>query len=757
VTRARLVGTTVLAVLLLGPLLVVLGQRVPDRISHSLVNDRVTSHATPVELVTTTGPEVTRVVPLWRVGPGDVSGAESMDLLLATWATTPEITRAELRVGTCRFHLPAATIAGDGRYLTLHRLQPCEDAHSASAELELTVRGEARVGWWTWEMPVADAPEYHGLTLTAPDAGVSTRSVVRGRIAVTRPTEGPRRVMVLAWLWDDQPVRIAGVWWAGIVLLLVGGLWMATGGTAAPGQTALGLGGVALALGLCWSLVIPPLQGADEPDHLLSVGEIVDTTHVDATLPAFAQRVHFERIRGHRSEQFTPADRDTPFPVPWTGDIHSEPMAQRSPVAAALWRVSAFTWVPGWSTAPMSDMLWRMRAFNAVVFAVILGLCALVVVRTTDDTAGAWLLAGVAFMPTLPYFATMLSDWAFLASWSVLAGTALIVLTHGRTGSQWVGGLLGVAVALQLGTSISSMTALPLMLAAVAGYLVIGGDTRRPLVFWGGMLVGALLAWWVLADLMALGYHRYDAAGRASFQQLLDLVNRSLASVAGAPWLLLMVGVAGLGVDILLRPVRRRAGLRRVGARVMVWVSALVAATVVAQLAWSVVLPMPQLQTLEAQPATSVGDYVVRAATTLFTAARLQQFDHLTFASLWGGFGWVDAMLPAPLLLIVVLLLVASLVSAWWHGTSRARAFTMVLLAGAMVSAIVLFVATAMMHRNLHGRYLLPIAIPATLVVGAALGHAIATRPHLAWRWGTAIILATLHGLSLAWVVLRYI
>src|SRR5690606_36623419 len=132
----------------------------------------------------------------------------------------------EFRVGTCVFRLSTPSIAGNGRYLTLHRLHPCEDTSSTSAELDLAMRGDGRLGWWTWEMPETDAPQYHGLTLTAPDAGTATRSVVRGRMAITRSTDdGPRRAMVLAWLWDDQPVRIAGVWWVGIVLLFAGSLW----------------------------------------------------------------------------------------------------------------------------------------------------------------------------------------------------------------------------------------------------------------------------------------------------------------------------------------------------------------------------------------------------------------------------------------------------------------------------------------------------------------------------------------------------
>ena len=157
-------------------------QRAPAPVDRPLANDRTGVPARPVDVLTVTGPEASRLVPLWRIGPGDYSGAEYVDLLFATYKTRPEIVRAEFRVGTCVFRLAAPVTLEDNSNLTLAREKPCRDRSSNSAELLVVARGNGRIAWWTWEMPTTAAVMYQGLTMTAPDAKGKTRSIVRGRL-----------------------------------------------------------------------------------------------------------------------------------------------------------------------------------------------------------------------------------------------------------------------------------------------------------------------------------------------------------------------------------------------------------------------------------------------------------------------------------------------------------------------------------------------------------------------------------------------
>lgn len=189
---SRFAGTTLMAGALLAPIGVAPvqratkprapAQRTPAPVDRPMANDKTGAPARPVDVLTVTGPEATRLIPLWRIGPGDYSGAEYVDLLLATYGTRPEMLKAEFRIGTCVFRLSAPVTLKDNAALTLARERPCTDKSSSSAQFWVVARGEGRIAWWTWEMPATAAVRYQGLTMTSPEAKSATRSIVRGQL-----------------------------------------------------------------------------------------------------------------------------------------------------------------------------------------------------------------------------------------------------------------------------------------------------------------------------------------------------------------------------------------------------------------------------------------------------------------------------------------------------------------------------------------------------------------------------------------------
>ena len=203
---SRWAGTVVVAGILLYPVSVVLAQPHPaqqPRRKHRrkkappkkapapaapvisdgpMANDKTGSPARPVDVLTVSGPEGSRLVPLWRIGPADYSGAQSVDLLFATYGTTPEVVQAEFRVGTCTFKLASPIPLKDNSALTLVRDKPCVDKSSTSAQFWIVAKGEGRIAWWTWEMPATADARYRGLTLTSPAAKTTPRSMVRGQL-----------------------------------------------------------------------------------------------------------------------------------------------------------------------------------------------------------------------------------------------------------------------------------------------------------------------------------------------------------------------------------------------------------------------------------------------------------------------------------------------------------------------------------------------------------------------------------------------
>ncbi len=65
-------------------------------------------------------------------------------------------------------------------------------------------------------------------------------------------------------------------------------------------------------------------------------------------------------------------------------------------------------------------------------------------------------------------------------------------------------------------------------------------------------------------------------------------------------------------------------------------------------------------------------------------------------------------------------------------------------------------VAAFFMQRNLHGRYLLPLAIPMVAIVVSALGAALGRAHSRGWRWVVVLVIVAIHGASVVSVASRY-
>lgn len=756
----RLGSAIVITIVMFGPLGWFLLSRVTDRVDRALANDWTTAAAAPIDVLNGQGE---RLVPLWRVGPGDLSPAESVDLLMATYGSTPTLTGAELRVGSCIFRLAAPLRVSDGALVALTRVAPCADASSSTAEFTATLGSAGRLALWTWQVPADRGASHHGLSMTAPEAQSATNSVIRGRYGYTRPGPAMRRGAIVAWLWNDASRVKTMAWLLTAALAGALGVWLLAGAQVASTRVApaTGAGLVALGLAVTWAVIMPPLQGADEPDHLLSFGMVAGAAHIDRDLAAEARRVHFERIRFHADERLAPVDREQPYGVAWTGDIHAERMDARSPVTVRVWALASGLF----GDRPLPGLILNLRLFNAVVFAFCVAAAVWFVLWTGSDRQRIWLVLGLGLIPTVPYFATMVSDWAYLASWSLLFSGAVLALVHGGPRVSWTGAGLGVSVALLVATSIAAIALVPLVLILIAGRLVIhrdaGDDHLGAIIrFWGGLALGYLLGYLLMGDLLVAGFQRYDAESRASFAELLGRVNAVGRFAVQQPWVVLLFIGLMAALDAACARLRTQAWLGHWSQRIVRLGVVAIAALAVGQAVASLVAPLPQLPSFETRGFGTAPAYAATALSALLTGARLTGFDHLTFTSLWGGFGWVDAVLPAPMFVVIVVILIASLVaaavSAWRVTDARPLGWLVIASAGGVASAAAVAVAAFFMQRNMHGRYLLPLAIPMVAVVVSAFGAALGRAHARGWRWVVVLVIAAIHGASFVWVASRY-
>src|SRR5262249_51805881 len=150
---------------------------------------------------------------------------------------------------------------------------------------------------------------------------------------------------LLAYMWQISPTRgwILGLLGAAVGMLVCGAALLSPG-PPEPGakrgvvmQAAAGSALAAAGLALLYPGLVPPLQAADEPTHLLNYAQVTGSKRVPGETERWAAAAHFERIRFHDMERFRPSDRGRPMKVAWTGmeDLPYEP--QRSSAMLKAW------------------------------------------------------------------------------------------------------------------------------------------------------------------------------------------------------------------------------------------------------------------------------------------------------------------------------------------------------------------------------------------------------------------------------------
>lgn len=190
--------------------------------------------------------------------------------------------------------------------------------------------------------------------------------------------------------------------------------------------------------------------------------------------------------------------------------------------------------------------------------------------------------------------------------------------------------------------------------------------------------------------------------------------------------------------------------------------AALVAAGVILTLAISTVIALPTLPALEVMNYGGVENYVTHVVIVAMTGLRLTNIDHLTFASFWSGFGWIDTIIPSAWLAVLsagtAVGLAVGLGMKLGARAWRQLAWTVSVLAGAAGSLAALGLAAGMMNRNIHGRYLLGVYVP--LIVLAWLGWSEPASRQTPRGVLTAVILTVglllLHTCVIQFVVARY-
>lgn len=701
-------------------------------------------------------------------------------LPVITWDTRPEFVSGRIGVdGTsCVFRAPPDSRLIDNGYLAFARGEGCgaamTGAPSGTFDLVLRFRNAGRVGLLADALPPAPR-DPRWVTFSAADPSPD-RPVLAIRARYAEPISGPhwRRIGLLAYQWQSGNSTLP-IWTALVIALaLVGlGAWLVCTGEAPDGsfqhavRAAVIAGTLASGLGVSYAVLVPPLQAPDEPDHVLALAELTHRPALASDLAALAKLGHFNRIRFDAAERFTAAHVGQPADIAWGPEVFAHRIETRSATTRLWWKLlDLFTHEQG-----AGHTVVFVRGANALLFGVFLAAAAFLLALTTEGGAGLVVPLASLLVPTLPFFATHVSEFAVLMSAYVMAGSLVAGLFLDSRRSHLLGFPLGLSLSLifasgRSGLPFAAIAAAALLARAIAGSTWESRESRgfrRAVVFWVGLGLG-------------LGF--FELLSTPEFKAGLwpdDALTKSGGVLSWAAWLrshpevVLSLPIAGLIADVALSRLRTRLlpRVRALPARaglVLAWGAGLAA---VASIAGSLILTYPRLALIENARPPAVTHYVVEVLKVWATSLRAVQHDFLLSASFWGGFGWVDTIPPAwfitLMLMIHAAIGVALLARIGGDGGWRRLVWLLALGAG-WVAALALYAAASYsVNRNLHGRYLVGFYLSMLAMVWSVAGlqprrNLPALRRVVGQSWPSAIfVLAVcLHAYALRFILLRY-
>jgi hypothetical protein len=692
----------------------------------------------PLPVTGTTDGEITRAAVL-RVQQAFPTGLAEIRLRFDTYGSTPRLAGGTLRIGeTCRFDADPGTLRS-GEFVLFRRVTPCDGVPAEGTAATLSLRFSERAVQDA-RCALLAAPVHGNSYLLGIEFGGGMYVLLGQQISLRSDATTPR-ASLLAYMWGRSATFVWLVFGAAEILIVGAGALLAFRrvrlNTAA--LTALAAG-----LALAYAILVPPLQAPDEPNHLLGYAAAIEQGTLAEQSEAWGRALHFERITFHPDERFRPSNIGEPLASPWGAHVTATDELSRSALNVRYWRLLA----RALEGAGPSATLLGIRVANSLVFGGVVGLACLLVFLSGERQTGHLIPLALMLVPTLPFFAMHMSNYALLTSGYVLLAAGVAAICHGRTESGGVGLLIGLGISIAMATSLGSLP----MLAVVGAALVAGvagrADRGPRYLFWGMFVLGA-----VAISVAPAGADPLSKAG----------VYRGLASrvLAGWPWIAIAIGVAGVGMDRLLAGVKgqRRAGGSVAVARGLQLSGAVIGVVALASLAYRYPL-LQAMETREAWP-TPAG-YALEVFTRALTLGRLAHPDWLLSSSFWGGFGWLDAYPGDWMVNLLTGATVAALVGlllATAHARDNKKAVRLLLVGCGAAAALVIYAAGASVQRtNLHGRYLFGLYLCGVGIcwsVMAVAGASAARRVQAATTFLFAAM-ASVHAASLVFVLRRY-
>jgi len=753
-TRVRSVAALAAAAAFAGPILVSLATTVPPvrRVAIG-VEEREAGFPADLRGRWTVDPD--GIFYLLRIGlrttdPRRLLGHQEIGLELLPYGGPLDLEDASLSFdGTsCTYRTkPGFALGADG-LLTVQRRPGCLRLDGAPPTggmmLTLRLRSAGRAALRVAVRP--DAPPGAVVASTFGIVNPPGLLLVRGTVgdlATDRP--GATRLTLLAYVWNVAP---SGTWIVLAVLAAGAGIFAAV---QLASRMALATFLAAFALSATYAVLVPPFQAADEPVHFMTLVGALRRPHLADEAAAWARKARFEELRS-AGRPFTPADLDVPG-QPWVGV--SAPDTSRGAGVTALWILVK----PLLPHASAPRVLLTLRLFHSLLFAAAASLFVVIARRLTDARRPELLAIPLFLVPTLPYFGMHLSNYAPLVALYVLFAASAVVAFWDGAESYWAAPLLGAAVTIGVALSRSAMPLGGLAAGIAAARVCLGdsrGNWRHSVMYWGLLAATAIVG----LSLMNLAYP--EGPERALIRYA--IAHGRLAWLLHNPWWLAIPAAAAAGLEIAISPLARRlsapSALRASIVRVTAYAAAIALGAWIAVSPW---LAHPVAIPLDPRAPITLSEYVTRTLPALVAWPRFGRPDVLTSVTFWGGFGWLEKLLPDGIVSALAgasgLALVALLAWVGWRMSGRALAWIAWAAAGYVVAAGAYAYTARLIFTEVHGRYVLGLYLAALAIAWSGVARwtdeGRIRRPGLVTSVAAACVLA-LHAWTLTYLLGRY-
>ncbi len=656
--------------------------------------------------------------------------ADELQFLLGTHNSRPRVIAGEIKIAdsACVF-LAEETRLLDNQFAHFVLRQPCEisPASSYRANLVLILKGTSHLSLWMRRAPLDSANDQKLAFSITED---QSRAYAIGLVTPKNHGEPITRLHKLAYMWDfneSLPFFLFGlellflIWSLAVFKILAQIFDVQTRpifGTLI--STALLLFSSS---GLI-SVLTPPLQAPDEPDHLLGYLQLTGQSARTEELKDFAKNTHFERIKFQREQFFRASDIGAPYPTAWASHVSAAKPQVRSSTITFIWSLYHQLIDEGTSIA---KTILSLRLFNAVLW----GLCLLIpllLAATQARNAFNTMCGNLSFflaIPVLSFFSMYISDFSITVVIAV-SSTLLLSLIPKVKNLILVAVLSGLLIQLSLAGNKAGAAVLivflPLAWHGLYCRSMSDFTSRRSFtaIFKDGFIywtITGLFAYLPLIPLHTIHLRVLAAELRPIYTWIPRL--REFITVDDYYKLALALAAVGL-VGYLLLGLMGILFLKLSSARIQAKLSKLAGYGLFFMMMFVVIFPiyslfsdhLPSLQNIEVPMKPDFLAYFKNVFKVILTSLRLNHFDFYMQSSFWGGFGWLDTIPNRWYLafqngLFIVLILQFL---RYWRRT--APLYGLVTIGFWMLASLTLiaFLAYFELHRgsNLHGRYLIP-------------------------------------------------